>query len=686
MLTRLVCFLSVFPLLLLGQRTETVFFRAILSPANEVPPVNINATGTATIRAHVVRNASGEIISGSVDFIVSYSLPGAASFTGLHIHRGRAGENGPVTINAGIGGAAGNLEDPSGRGTIERQAQVFPGDGNGLATLQGMLEDPSAYYVNLHTTAHPGGVLRAQLQRPQIITLLGAMSPRNEVPPILTSDASGVGAITVMRTVDSNGKMDSALVIFDVDYVFPNPTTLTGLHVHAGPRGVNGPVTINSGLTSLATPPTARGRLLYSVEVDLSRPAQAETVNGLFIDPESYYVNLHTTEAPGGLVRSQLRRTDEMRFQMELSPRNEVPPVNLEGSGPSNVVVQSLRGDDGEIQIARVTFDINYRLPGASTFIGLHVHNQVAGQNGPVTIDSGMTSATPVVSDSGFGNIYRQVNVSTPVGITTLNSLVARPEQHYVNLHSTAHPGGVLRAQVGEAFPRPPAVGDALSIVVDPGQRNVAPGGLISLFGERFAHVPTDTFSMPGLRLPLSLNGVEVNIGGRPAPLLMVSEGRIDAQVPFEVTPGTRPVVVTNPAGSSAGFNVEVAPVAPALYRLDQQIAQAIRVADFVFITLDNPATAEDVLAVWATGLGQTMPPLQTGVSIPDDGLFFVPQAVTATVGARSATVLGAGAAPGLPGSYIVAIRVPAGLAAGLHPLQIRVGTSSSNTVMLPVR
>lgn len=671
---------------LCAQRTETVYFRAALSPANEVPAVNINASGAATIRAHIVRNATGEIVSGSVDFIVNYTFPGAITFTGLHIHRGVAGENGPVTINTGIGGAGGNVEDATGRGTIERQAQVRPGDTNGLATLTGMMDNPAGYYVNLHSTVNPGGVIRAQLQRPEVLTLLGAMSPRNEVPAITNSDASGVGSIVAIRTFDDKGTMNSALVIFEIDYALPAATTLTGLHIHSGPAGVNGPVVINTGLANLASTTTGRGRLVYPVEVDLARAQQVDAVNGLFVDPGSYYVNLHTTESPGGLIRSQLRRTDHMRFQMDLSPRNEVPPLTTDASAPANVVINSIRGDDGVIQAARVTFDVNYRFPEAVTFTGLHIHNQVAGQNGPVVIDTGVTAAATVVSETGFGNVYRTVNVNSAAGLTTLNSLVAKPDQHYVNLHSTVNPGGAVRAQVGTQFTRPPAVGDAMSLVIDPGQRNVAPGGLVAIFGERFAHAQTDTFAIEGARLPTSMNGVEVTIDGRPAPLLMVTDGQINSQVPFETTAGSRPIVVTNAAGSSASFNVTVSGVAPALFRLNEEVGQVIRVADFSFITPDNPATTDDLLAVVSTGFGQTLPALQTGVSVPDTGIFVVPQIVTAVIGARSATVIGAGAAPGLPGLYLVALRVPSGLSAGLHPLQVRVGTTSSNTIMLPVK
>ena len=88
-----------------AQRAETHIFRTAMLPSNEVPAIPIDARGSATIRAHVMRNAQGEVVSGTVDFIVNYNMPGSAEFTGLHIHRGDAGVNGPVVINTGIGGA-----------------------------------------------------------------------------------------------------------------------------------------------------------------------------------------------------------------------------------------------------------------------------------------------------------------------------------------------------------------------------------------------------------------------------------------------------------------------------------------------------------------------------------------------------------------------------------------------------
>ncbi len=79
-----------------AQVVETIPFRAIMSPRNENPPIDIAASGSATILAHVIRDASGNVTSGSVDFRVYYNFPGDVTFTGLHIHNGAAGVNGPV--------------------------------------------------------------------------------------------------------------------------------------------------------------------------------------------------------------------------------------------------------------------------------------------------------------------------------------------------------------------------------------------------------------------------------------------------------------------------------------------------------------------------------------------------------------------------------------------------------------
>jgi tetratricopeptide (TPR) repeat protein len=61
------------------------------------------------------------------------------------------------------------------------------------------------------------------------------------------------------------------------------------------------------------------------------------------------------------------------------------------------------------------------------------------------------------------------------------------------------------------------------------GERQVAPGSLVSIYGRDLAETRTAA-SAP---LPVRLGGASVVIGGLPAPLLFVSPDQINAQVPF---------------------------------------------------------------------------------------------------------------------------------------------------------
>ena len=197
-----------------AQRSETATFLAALSPANEVPPVSIDARGTALLYAHVMRDAQNQIVSGSVDFVILYTFPGETTFTGLHIHSGAAGVNGPVTVNTGIAAGANSVTIGAPfRGILSRQAQVLPDNAAGVATLRGMFDNPAGYYVNLHSTVHPGGVIRGQVMRAESTTLLGLMSPANEVPAITNVTASGVGTIEAVRAY-SNGRLAAGVVTF----------------------------------------------------------------------------------------------------------------------------------------------------------------------------------------------------------------------------------------------------------------------------------------------------------------------------------------------------------------------------------------------------------------------------------------------------------------------------------------
>ena len=59
---------------LLAQTADIAYFRAVMLPSNEVPAVNANVNGMADMIAHVVRDSSGQIVSGTVDFLIRSNL------------------------------------------------------------------------------------------------------------------------------------------------------------------------------------------------------------------------------------------------------------------------------------------------------------------------------------------------------------------------------------------------------------------------------------------------------------------------------------------------------------------------------------------------------------------------------------------------------------------------------------
>jgi uncharacterized protein (TIGR03437 family) len=676
-----------------AQTAEVYYFQAAMSPANEVPPIAIQASGTATITVHAVRNATGQVTSASVNFAVDYSFPSEATITGLHIHPGAAGTNGPVTVNTGISGAAPVVGTS---GSIDRTAEVSSASpAAALETLNGLLTNPEAYYVNLHTAVNPGGVIRGQLHRSDERVFIGVMSPRNEIPAI-DIDAAGTGSVLMLRTSDRAGNFVAGRAIFMVNYRFPSQVTFTGLHIHRGDASVNGPVVIGtpiSGANSVVSAANGMGAVpLFAVNI--TTPAQIEALHGVYNNPGGFYINLHTTVNPGGAIRGQMRRTDRAMFRVGLSTANEVPPIaGLNASAPSLVTVDSLRGNDGNVTHAVVGYSVNHRFPGETTFTGLHIHDGLAGVNGPVRLNSGLGGgAASVQSTTGEGNIFRYFNAEGQLALDSVNSLLRNPENHYLNLHTTVNAGGAVRSQLAPVSTAVPSLVDVISAVSDPALQAGGQGGLITAFGRNLVKVSANAAGMePGADLPASLNGTSVTVGGQAARLVML--GRIEGndppdyivlQVPFETAPGRQRVVVTNSNGAGAAIESSIGTVAPAVF-FDAQGAIALR-PDLTLVRPGAPARAGELIGLVCTGLGQTNPALSNGQSAPlSPNLLNVAATVTATMGGRAAPVVGAYALPGNAGIYAVAIQVPAGLIPGNAATQIRAGETASNTVAVPV-
>jgi len=137
--------------------SATPVFKLHLKPSQEVPAIkSLKADAVGHVTFDLTRSAEGTITAGEVVFYVNYSFPGSVNVTGLHIHEAAKGVNGPIRVDSGL-----SAVDPDGHGNITAVVAGAP------ATLQAILDNPRAYYVNLHTSVNPGGALREQMHNPK---------------------------------------------------------------------------------------------------------------------------------------------------------------------------------------------------------------------------------------------------------------------------------------------------------------------------------------------------------------------------------------------------------------------------------------------------------------------------------------------------------------------------------------
>ncbi len=257
---------------------------------------------------------------------------------------------------------------------------------------------------------------------------------------------------------------------------------------------------------------------------------------------------------------------------------------------------------------------------------------------------------------------------------------------------------GLFRAVIsiliaGGAFWRPvPVLGQSTPQINAGGIVNsanygplIAPGAIFSIFGSGLATTAGGISSTP---YPYTINGTTVTVNGVQVPLLYVSPGVINAQMPVDV-PQNSPVDVVVTAGSvsSSPVQVSVTPVAPAMFTKDGTGRNEIaaRHLDSTEISASKPAQPGEVIVLFGTGLGATTPALPTNTP-PTTG---TPAAETpvVTIGGQTANVVYAGAAGEYPGLYQINLYVP-NVVAGSQEVVVRmanenIASSENATVVI---
>jgi hypothetical protein len=136
----------------MGQQT----FRATLSGNEEVPPINTQATGSATFTVTTDENRmSYRIHVINIDKV-----------TMAHIHSGKIGQNGPVVVTLFQSKAATTTSPIKNgilsQGTITSANLEGPLKGKQISDLVKLINDGNAY-ANVHTKQNPKGEIRGQI-------------------------------------------------------------------------------------------------------------------------------------------------------------------------------------------------------------------------------------------------------------------------------------------------------------------------------------------------------------------------------------------------------------------------------------------------------------------------------------------------------------------------------------------
>ncbi len=221
---------------------------------------------------------------------------------------------------------------------------------------------------------------------------------------------------------------------------------------------------------------------------------------------------------------------------------------------------------------------------------------------------------------------------------------------------------------------------------------SVAPGTIVSIYGSNLAAEPTQSTSPLGT----NLDDTSVLIGGISVPLYYVSPTQINAQVPFELTPGNQyqVIAVANGVPTATPAAIQLTPAVPGIatfptssagvFSQGEIIAQ--HAADYSLVTETSPAVPGESLIFYLAGLGATDNPVATGRPALSNPLSHALGPLTLTLNGNSLQTEFVGLTPTAVGLYQVDFQVPMGTANGDLKLVVSQSGLPSNSTLLPVR
>jgi hypothetical protein len=187
---------------------------------------------------------------------------------------------------------------------------------------------------------------------------------------------------------------------------------LTAAHVHFGDAVTAGPVFINLNPTFAG--PGASGKVIGL------RQGQVDTLMTLPV-----YINVHSSQQPAGIVRSQMGQTIDFAMDIPLSGANEVPAVATTATGTA---ILRIVGDSLISKVSVTGVEAN------DTLTVSHIHRGAIGVNGPVRVF--------------LANSLADFGITRVTFLPDSMDTMVKGEACYVNVHSRRNPPGKIRGPI----------------------------------------------------------------------------------------------------------------------------------------------------------------------------------------------------------------------------------------------
>ena len=229
------------------------------------------------------------------------------------------------------------------------------------------------------------------------------------------------------------------------------------------------------------------------------------------------------------------------------------------------------------------------------------------------------------------------------------------------------------------------------AVTVAGGSQNVAPNTWVVIKGSNLSATTRawlDSDFVNG-QMPFQLDAVTASINGQPAIVEYIDAGQMNILTPMNIGQGAVPLTITSSGVTSAPVYLSAQPVFPEffLYAGTQYIAarhpdESLMGPTTLYPGLTTPAKPGEVVALFASGFGQTNPPIANGAVSQYANLSPTP---VVKIGGVVAEVQFAGVVS--PGLYQFSVKVPDATPNGDNSVVITYqGLSTAPGAMIPVQ